>query len=248
MRRGGPQHPKVALLAAALGVPRAHAVGLLECLWHWTAAYAPRGDVGRHADAAIATGAGWEGEATTFLETLQRCGLLEADPQYRYVVHNWHRHADQSVQRVLTRRGEWFVTQRKKVRKTPSAQASRRLAAAVAEAEAQAEASSQREEESEKKGDPAMELLEYVNTVGGTHFTPVEANLRFIRARLREVDDWTLAAVIRRQWAAWKDRPDMREYFRPETLFNATKCAQYIGLLTDTDRAWIERQRKAVAS
>lgn len=92
--------------------------------------------------------------------------------------------------------------------------------------------------------DVAHEVLEYVNDVGKTHFQPVEPNLRLIRARLREVDEWTLAAMTRRQWSAWRGT-DMQRFFRPETLFNATKCAQYVGQLTDTDRAWIARKRAA---
>jgi uncharacterized phage protein (TIGR02220 family) len=91
--------------------------------------------------------------------------------------------------------------------------------------------------------DQARGLLELVNATGGTHFEPVESNLKFLRARLAEYDDWTLAAMVLRQWATWKAKPEMRPYFRPATLFNAEKCAQYVGQLTDTDRAWIARKK-----
>jgi hypothetical protein len=47
MKRGTPEHPKTAHLMAALSIPRPYAVGILELLWHFTARYAPRGDVGR---------------------------------------------------------------------------------------------------------------------------------------------------------------------------------------------------------
>jgi hypothetical protein len=141
MRRGGPAHPKVLLLAAALGVPRYAAVGLLECLWHWTAAYAPRGNIGAYDDAMIAASVGWTEDPAAFVGTLVRCGFLDLDPTFRLAVHDWHVHADQSVQRVLTRLGTWFINTRKGVGKTPSSSASRRLASAVAEAEAGAEAS-----------------------------------------------------------------------------------------------------------
>jgi uncharacterized phage protein (TIGR02220 family) len=89
----------------------------------------------------------------------------------------------------------------------------------------------------------ARGLLDLVNTTAGTHFEPVESNLKFIRARLAEYGDWTLAAMVLRQWATWKAKPEMRPYFRPATLFNAEKCAQYVGQLTDTDRAWIQRKQ-----
>ena len=85
----------------------------------------------------------------------------------------------------------------------------------------------------------ASELLDFVNETAGTHFRPVVANLRMIRARLQEYDHWTLAAVVRRQWAHWHADEKMRPYFRPATLFNREKCAQYVGQLTTEDDRWI---------
>jgi uncharacterized phage protein (TIGR02220 family) len=91
--------------------------------------------------------------------------------------------------------------------------------------------------------DRARGLLDAVNKTANTNFQPVEANMRLLRARLAEYDDWTLAAMVLRQWATWKAKPEMRPYFRPATLFGAEKCAQYVGQLTDTDRAWIQRKQ-----
>ena len=54
MKRGTPDHPKTLELADRLGLERWGAVGLLECLWHFAAHYAKRGDVGRFSDEAIA--------------------------------------------------------------------------------------------------------------------------------------------------------------------------------------------------
>jgi len=85
----------------------------------------------------------------------------------------------------------------------------------------------------------ASELLDFVNETAGTHFRPVVANLRMIQARLQEYDHWTLAAVVRRQWAHWHADEKMRPYFRPATLFNREKCAQYVGQLTTEDDRWI---------
>ena len=48
MKRGTPRHPKTMLLVAELQIPTYAAVGILESLWHWTAEYAKRGDVGRY--------------------------------------------------------------------------------------------------------------------------------------------------------------------------------------------------------
>ena len=49
MKRGTPDHPKVAKLASMIGLPipwaLPYTVGLLEMLWHFTAKFAPRGDI-----------------------------------------------------------------------------------------------------------------------------------------------------------------------------------------------------------
>ena len=61
MKRGTINHPKTLMLAETLGVHHLTAVGILEALWHWTATYAPKGDIGRYPDAIIASGAGFAG-------------------------------------------------------------------------------------------------------------------------------------------------------------------------------------------
>lgn len=131
MRRGGPQHPKVTLLAATLNIPQYAAVGLLECLWHWVDAYAPRGDIGRFPAAAIAAGVGWGGDANALIDALLGCHFLDQHPTAGLVVHDWNHHADQYTRRRLTRCGEWFVTERKPVGKMVSNAADRRLASSV---------------------------------------------------------------------------------------------------------------------
>ena len=131
MRRGGPQHPKVALLAADLGVEHFAAVGILECLWHWTAMYAPHGDIGRYPDVAIEGGIGWRGESGALVASLLRCRFLDPNPKHRLVVHHWNLHADQVTQRIVSRSGRNFVDGRKPTRKEASrklARASQRIA------------------------------------------------------------------------------------------------------------------------
>lgn len=119
MRRGGPQHPKVAALAVALGLPRYAAVGLLECLWHFTATYTPRGNVGRYSDVAIAGEIWWEGDPAVLIDALRGYGFVDVDNEHRLVIHDWHQYADQDTQRKLTRTGTWFINQRKPIAKTP---------------------------------------------------------------------------------------------------------------------------------
>lgn len=104
MKRGGPDHPKVHALAAALGIDRWGAVGILECLFHWTAAYAPDGGIGKWSDEAIATGIGWVGDARSLLSALETTGWVDRahDPCTRRV-HGWSDHADDATHMKLAR-------------------------------------------------------------------------------------------------------------------------------------------------
>lgn len=86
------------------------ACGLVERLWHFTARYAPRGDLGKHRPTAIARRVSWPGDPDDLLEVLQQCGLVDDDEQHGLIVHDWHEHADESVRKVLRGRGEEFVS------------------------------------------------------------------------------------------------------------------------------------------
>ena len=117
MKRGGPLHPKVMALAVALGVARYTAVGLLECLWHFTAQYAPRGDLGKFSDAEIEQHLGWDGEPGRLMHGLLMARLLDTSEAHRLVVHDWHEHADQGVRNKLLKDRTSFATCTK--RRTP---------------------------------------------------------------------------------------------------------------------------------
>lgn len=76
----------------------------------------------------------------------------------------------------------------------------------------------------------AVRVLAHLNTTCGTKFESVEANLKFIRGRLAEYPEETLIRVVdakRKEWTG----TEQAKYLRPETLFGATKCAQYAGQL-----------------
>lgn len=85
-----------------------------------------------------------------------------------------------------------------------------------------------REHKVEEKEDTSMlvEVLDYLNEKAGTKYRPVESNLKFIRARLKDYSVADLKAVVDRQVAKWKGT-SMQMYLRPETLFNATKFETY---------------------
>lgn len=130
VKRGGPQHPKTMRLALQCKLPVYAAVGLLEMLFHFTAQYAPAGDIGKFTDEEIERAVGWDGEAGRFVDGLLTAQYVEHHDTHRLVVHQWHEHADQAVQRVLARRGENFVTNEKKKRKASSRRLASELAAA----------------------------------------------------------------------------------------------------------------------
>lgn len=103
MKRGGVGHPKTAALAEELGVTRAHAVGLLECLFHFTAQYASDGGIGRFDDKRIAVGSGWHAKPQRLIEALVTTGWLCPHSVVRLVVHQWDCHADRAVLQRLSR-------------------------------------------------------------------------------------------------------------------------------------------------
>jgi len=110
MKRGTPDHPKMLALARALSIPKAHAVGLMETLWHWVSRFAPQGDIGKWSDEAIAAGADWEGDASRFVGGLIASRWLDASEDYRLLVHDWHEHCDDATRKYLIRAKLPFLT------------------------------------------------------------------------------------------------------------------------------------------
>ena len=80
MKRGTPEHPKMLMLQALLGIEKFQAVGILECLWHWASRYAIQGDVGKWPNKAIALGIGWNpDDADRLVDALVQAGWLDLD-------------------------------------------------------------------------------------------------------------------------------------------------------------------------
>ena len=82
-----------------------------------------------------------------------------------------------------------------------------------------------------------VELLEHLNAQTGKKFRPVDANLRLLAARLKEATAEEIRAVIDAKVAEWSGDLGMAKYLRPETLFNATKFAGYLGQLGSSSGA-----------
>jgi uncharacterized phage protein (TIGR02220 family) len=85
----------------------------------------------------------------------------------------------------------------------------------------------------------AIQILDHLNQKAGRNYRPVKANLSLIDARLQEGEPPDQCkAVIDAKVAEWSGNANMRKYLRPETLFNATKFASYVGELgSDGDRS-----------
>jgi len=92
-------------------------MGILEAMWHFTARYAPQGDIGRHADLVIAKAVYWErptGERGVKPEcklsgALVTARWLDTSTIHRLIVHDWSDHADEAVRKFLSRHSLDFV-------------------------------------------------------------------------------------------------------------------------------------------
>lgn len=109
MKRDGFRHLKLRKLARLLGISHAHAVGIAESLWHVTAIWRPRGDIGGMTNEAIAGQMGEAIEPDRLMASLVQAGLLDKCKHHRLVVHDWHEHADVGVRMKLRHKGLEFV-------------------------------------------------------------------------------------------------------------------------------------------
>ena len=118
VKRGTPRHPKVLKLIQSLnlkGKDTAIVIGHLELLWHFTAEFAPQGDIGRYEDTQIEGALQWYGRRGRLIEALTTSGWVDLSREYRLIIHDWHDHADDIVRKKLTRAGLQFLTFREKV-------------------------------------------------------------------------------------------------------------------------------------
>ena len=101
MKREALNHPKMLDLAARLDISLAQAIGHVTLLVNWTADFAIQGDIGKWPDGAIARGAGWPTEPTTFVTALVDAGWLDRSETYRLLLHDWPDHAERWVRAKL---------------------------------------------------------------------------------------------------------------------------------------------------
>lgn len=80
---------KLMRLKRSLGLTQYQAVGLLECLWHFTAQNTPDGGIGRYTDDDIAAVLEWEGTATELIEALIQSGWLDRHDDGSLWINDW---------------------------------------------------------------------------------------------------------------------------------------------------------------
>lgn len=78
----------------------------------------------------------------------------------------------------------------------------------------------------------ARKVLDWLNQKAGKNYRPVPTNLDLIKARLESgITIFQLRAIVSRKVIEWQGDVKMAKFLRPETLFNKTKCEQYLGEL-----------------
>lgn len=103
MKRPAFNCSKMGDLKHFLNLPQYQAVGLLDMLWHLTATEAQPGDIGRIPDKRICRYLGYEGNPEELMECLFKSGWIDKSDTYRWVIHDWHDHAEDSVKIYMKR-------------------------------------------------------------------------------------------------------------------------------------------------
>lgn len=80
-------HPKVHLLAKALGVNVPQVIGHLHLLWWWALDYADNGDLTRYKD-FIPNASQWDGDEQEFIDSLIEFGFIDVEDN-KLIIHDW---------------------------------------------------------------------------------------------------------------------------------------------------------------
>jgi hypothetical protein len=117
VKRGTPRHPKTAALQRDLKIPLPTVVGYLELLFHFTAEFAPQGDIGKYEDSWIEASLGWTGKPGRLISALIASHWLDYRGERTggradclLYVHDWHDHAEESVKLRLKRANLPFLS------------------------------------------------------------------------------------------------------------------------------------------
>jgi uncharacterized phage protein (TIGR02220 family) len=98
-----------------------------------------------------------------------------------------------------------------------------------------------------RNGHEALNILEWLNRKSSRNYRPCDTNLILIKQRLRDgIADWQLKAIVSLKCEQWAGT-EMEKYLRPATLFNKTKCEQYLGELPREDANGLSTLRPGTA-
>jgi hypothetical protein len=92
MKQGVENTMKFKKLKRRLRLPYWQVVGLLESIWKLGLTSAQAGDVGRYSNEDIAAAIEYEGDADELVGVLVDCEWLDADPEFRLIIHDWSEH------------------------------------------------------------------------------------------------------------------------------------------------------------
>ncbi len=105
-KRGLIEHHKTVRLSRLLKCPLFSAVGVLECLFHWTARNARTGKLPGDWSSTLAFYMRFDDEDALF-QALVDSGWVD-HTEHGFFVHDWAEHADESTKKTLANHGERF--------------------------------------------------------------------------------------------------------------------------------------------
>ena len=244
MKRETFRHPKTLDLASRLGCSRPEAIWYLSLLWDFTAEYAIQGDIGKHANGAIARACDYSGDPEKFIAALVESRWMDIDPDYRLLVHDWSEHCERWVKLKAEKLGKSFIESFAKRSIKPSTEPpviditepSPYVTNPIQSNPNQPEdLSGKPDHEPLKNADrkkQAAEVLAFLSEKTGRNYQPVNGTLEPLIARLREGFSVTqLRQVIAKKCRDWQHDEKMEPFLRPKTLFNRTNFANYVGEL-----------------
>lgn len=116
-----PAHPKLARLAATLGIDPLMAIGHLVCLWTWALEYAEDGNLGKYTDAEIAQAAKWPDEPGALVDALVGAKFLDWDEDGHAAIHQWDQYGGMIIRRKKhDNEGRMARKQAEKVKNAPT--------------------------------------------------------------------------------------------------------------------------------
>lgn len=77
----------------------------------------------------------------------------------------------------------------------------------------------------------SKQVIEYLNNKTNYNYKFVDKNIKLVSNRLKEYSKEELLAMIDYKCSEWLQDERFKKYLRPATLFNASKCADYIAQL-----------------